>query len=439
MREHVDGVRHVVQGLEDEDEVVPAGELGIGRVALVERDAILHAAALQVATGLLDGERVEIDTVHVHERVGASDRDAGPAAAAGDVRDARGRLGEQPFVDSGHRGQPPAPQQVREHRSREGLLPLDEVRAVLLERNTGTGPVRLEQLLHRLAGADDEPSERPHEVEAQLVEQGLVVAGGEAETAFHRVRLGVVNLEDAGRGLLLEPLPRIALVHAGGVREATRRERPRVGQRPVEAQPVAEIDAVEIHRAQGRLEEATHERVTSFFGGGYEQFSVTHVEMFVDAVCAAVESSCASLARACGSGVSPAPRLAPWSASAIDPMYSARIWKSALISSGAAAASSSNVALISSTSVVPVIASVRLLPICWNSSQFSADAKSSPLVSVVSVVSVSVLSVVSVSVVSVVSVVVVGRSSRSLWCLHLRCCHRLRNPRTQIRASRSLL
>ena len=117
----------------------------------------------------------------------------------------------------------------------------------------------------------------------------------EAELAFQRVGPGVIDLEDAGRRLLLEPLARIALVHAGRLGEAARRERPRVGQSAVEAEPVAEIDPEEVHSAERRLEEATHERVSPFFDCGYgvtpAQFSVTHLVMFVDAAVAAVASS----------------------------------------------------------------------------------------------------------------------------------------------------
>ena len=136
------------------------------------------------------------------------------------------------------------PEQVREHRPRERLLPLVRGR----RRSPRTEP-------RRRCGTPSSSSSiggrrrrraRPNGarvVEARLVEQRLVVARGEAEAAVRRVGLGVVDLEDARRRLLLEPLARIALVHAGGVGEAARRERPRVGQRPVEPEPVAEVDA----------------------------------------------------------------------------------------------------------------------------------------------------------------------------------------------------
>ena len=264
----------------------------------------------------------------------------------------------------------------------------------VLEGNTGAGPVRLEQLLHRLAGADDEPSERPHEVEAQLVEQRLVVAGGEAEASFLRVRLGVVDLEDAGRGLLLEPLARIALVNAGGVREAARRERPRVGQRTVEAQPVAEIDPVEVHRAEGRLEEATHERVSVVLLRRRSRAVLRHPCGDVRGCgrrCGRVElrelGERLWIRRLTRADVDALERLGD-RPHVLGEGLEVRL---DLVRSGGGELVERRLDLVDVRGSRDRLREV-CVPICANSSQFSADAKSSPLVSVVSVVSVSVVS-----------------------------------------------
>ena len=71
----------------------------------------------------------------------------------------------------------------------------------------------------------------------------------------------VVDLEEAGNGLLLEPLARVALVDPGGRREPAGRQRPGVAQRAVEAEPPADVDAEELQRADRALEESLDERV----------------------------------------------------------------------------------------------------------------------------------------------------------------------------------
>ena len=82
-----------------------------------------------------------------------------------------------------------------------------------------------------------------------------------------RGRPGVVDLEDVGRRLLLEPFARIALVDAATRREFARRRRPAVAQGPVQAEPVAHVDGDHVHHPDGRFEEATDERVGRPLGG----------------------------------------------------------------------------------------------------------------------------------------------------------------------------
>ena len=89
--QRLDGARHVVHGLEDGDQVVFAGERGVGGVVAHEAHALLHAGLGGVAVGLVDRGGVLVDAVDAGERVGARDVDARPAAAACDVGDVRGR------------------------------------------------------------------------------------------------------------------------------------------------------------------------------------------------------------------------------------------------------------------------------------------------------------------------------------------------------------
>ena len=87
------------------------------------------------------------------------------------------------------------------------------------------------------------------------------VLGREPEAPRVGGRVRVVDLEEAGDRLLLEPLARVALVDPGRRGELGRRERVGVAQRPVEAEPPAEVDAEELQRADRALEEALDERV----------------------------------------------------------------------------------------------------------------------------------------------------------------------------------
>jgi hypothetical protein len=97
--EDLDRVRHVVQGLEDRDQVVAAGQGGVGGVDLAERDAVFDAGAGEMIAGTRDRRVVGVDPVDLHLRVAAGDLDARAALAAGDVGDARRRVGQQALVD----------------------------------------------------------------------------------------------------------------------------------------------------------------------------------------------------------------------------------------------------------------------------------------------------------------------------------------------------
>ena len=86
------------------------------------------------------------------------------------------------------------------------------------------------------------------------------VGRGQAVAPLLGVVARVVDLEDAGHRLLLEPLPRVARVDPAARGELARRVGPPVAQRGVEAEPVAEVDAEELERPDRRAEHALVER-----------------------------------------------------------------------------------------------------------------------------------------------------------------------------------
>jgi hypothetical protein len=88
----------------------------------------------------------------------------------------------------------------------------------------------------------ERPAERRHVVQALGIEQRLVVARGQEEAAPRRLVRVLDQVEDPARRLLLEPLARVARVNSRGLGQLARRQRPAVGQGPVEAELVAEID-----------------------------------------------------------------------------------------------------------------------------------------------------------------------------------------------------
>jgi hypothetical protein len=82
-RRRLDRAGHVVDRLEDADEVVAAGRLAGRYVALHEPHAVGEPFRLRVRPCRLDRGRVVVEAVHARGRVGARDLDARPAGAAG--------------------------------------------------------------------------------------------------------------------------------------------------------------------------------------------------------------------------------------------------------------------------------------------------------------------------------------------------------------------
>jgi hypothetical protein len=183
------------------------------------------------------------------------------ALAAGDVGNAGRRIGLEAGMHVGDRGQPLLAELSLEHRPRELRLALMEVGAVRRVGDALSGPKRLEQRVERLHTSGDELCDRRDEVEARLVKQRLVVPGRERIPPPSRLGRGIVDLEDPGRSLLLQPLPDVPLIRPCALGELGRR-RVAVGQGAVEAEPAPEVDSEQIPRAERRLEEALDEGVT---------------------------------------------------------------------------------------------------------------------------------------------------------------------------------
>ena len=129
--QNIDWIGHVVQRLVHVDQVVAPLQARVGRVALVERHALLEAGPREVRLRRLDRGPVRVDPVHDRVRVRPRDRQRGEALAAGDIGDPSRRVGLQPLVHIGDRGKPFAAEEVLEHRPRELGLRLVQVLAVI--------------------------------------------------------------------------------------------------------------------------------------------------------------------------------------------------------------------------------------------------------------------------------------------------------------------
>jgi hypothetical protein len=70
----------------------------------------------------------------------------------------------------------------------------------------------------------------------------------------------VVDGEQPAAGVLLEPFPHVPLDGAGAPGKLRGGGRAAVGQRPVQAEPLAEVDGVQLQRPEGVLEQPLDQR-----------------------------------------------------------------------------------------------------------------------------------------------------------------------------------
>jgi hypothetical protein len=163
-------------------------------------------------------------------------------------------------VDLGRRGEP-AGHLALEGRPVDQPLAVAEVGAVALVRDAVAGAVGVEHVRQRAGDPDEHRRERGDVRRALRVGEHIRVLLRQPEAPRLGRRVRIIDLDEAGDGLLLEPLARVALVDARCRGEPTGRERPAVAERQVETEPPADVDAEELQRADRALEEALDERV----------------------------------------------------------------------------------------------------------------------------------------------------------------------------------
>ena len=241
------GIRHVVQAVEggDEAEARVAGQRIL--VGVVEGD-VARAGAAVVLHG--PGQRVARDVVAVELGLGEGpghleQGDAGTAADVGHRDAALERVG-QPLdarQDHGH-------QEDAHPRSEPAL---DAARAFRPEGVVGQADPALEALRQALRHGQG-----LRQVGEEAGSEGRVVLVGEHRHALGREleAVAVAVLEHPGGTLLVEPLAQPALAQPAALGELGARERARLGQDPVQAQAIAQVDHGGGHRpAQGPEDE----------------------------------------------------------------------------------------------------------------------------------------------------------------------------------------
>jgi hypothetical protein len=243
-----------VQPLEDGDQVVAAALALVGGRGVGDREPHppAHAGLLGVAAGGGDHVPVEVEAVDGDPRVGQGHGDARPAGAARQVGDARGRVGAQPPVDGGDGRQPLEPELVEEHRA---VVLGPALRLPRQRRRRAAVAERLHQVRQRAPAADDLDALVRLVADVVGVGEHRHVRRRQPVAAGERVRPGVVDLQQPAGGVVLQPLPDVALDGAGPLGQLGRGRRAALGQRPVQPQPLAEVDGVQLQRPDRVLEQ----------------------------------------------------------------------------------------------------------------------------------------------------------------------------------------
>ena len=148
---------------------------------------------------------------------------------------------------------------VEEHRLVGVALGLTHVVAVVRPRHAAAGAIGVEDRRYLVATRDEQAHERREVVEAVVVGEHLGVRGRQLETPRCRIRGVGGEREDAVGGLLFEPLAGVALGDAGAGSQLGRGRGAARGERAVEAEPVADVDAVGRHRAEQVAKESLNE------------------------------------------------------------------------------------------------------------------------------------------------------------------------------------
>ena len=140
-------------------------------------------------------------------------------------------------------------------------LPRAERRTEVWIRHAPAAAIGVDDPLKRPTDAGDHLRQRGKVRRMVLGDQDVRVFGREPVPPRLRRCGGRFDAQESRDRLLLEPFAGVAGGDAGGARQLRRRDPPLEFQRLVEAELLAEIDAVELECVNGGLEQARRERV----------------------------------------------------------------------------------------------------------------------------------------------------------------------------------
>jgi hypothetical protein len=140
-------------------------------------------------------------------------------------------------------------------------LAVAEVAPVGVVGDAAAGAVGLDDTRQHLADAGNHVRERRDVRRVVGRGERARVLGVERVAARFGSGVRVLDVEQAGDGLLLEPLARVARCDAGGAGKPVRGLRAFLDQCPVEAELGAEVDGEQLERAERGAEQALGERV----------------------------------------------------------------------------------------------------------------------------------------------------------------------------------
>ena len=146
------------------------------------------------------------------------------------------------------------------------LLRLDDVRPVERPVDAAPGPERLEKVGQPLRGPYREADDAGAVPHARWIEQDLVMAGRQGVAPLVGRRARIIDIEDAGDRLLLEPFAGVARRDPGAFGEGRCRGRPAIGERPVQPEALPEVDRLELERGRDGGEELGGEGLPAVAG-----------------------------------------------------------------------------------------------------------------------------------------------------------------------------
>ena len=145
---------------------------------------------------------------------------------------------------------------VQKHRPVERTLSFAGVSTELFPGDTAAVAVGLYRIGKPRPGGGEEPCHRGHEVGAVGVSEDIGVGAGEREA--DRV-VAQVGRHNSGDRLMLQPLPGIAFDRGRAVRQLGRGQRAFLGQDPVPAESVTQIQRLYLGGATHRVEDLVSE------------------------------------------------------------------------------------------------------------------------------------------------------------------------------------